>query len=68
MWCTNYSGFSFRCLIYTKVMPNLVKRDIEYYVAVEKLGRNEIICEQDGEILGFDTSFQSILRTFPKIL
>jgi hypothetical protein len=57
IWCRKENGACFRALIYMKVMVNFenpVDKDIHYYVSIESIDTNDIICGQDGEIFGCD--------------
>lgn len=47
------------------MMPNFVlfaEKSIDYYVSIESVGRNEIICGKDGEIYGCDEGLEALIR------
>lgn len=56
------NGACFKAIIYLKVMPNIVFNDLDYYISIEYISKNEIICSETGEILGCDEMFSNLLQ------
>lgn len=71
IWCKKQNGCCFRAVIYIKIMPyfsGITDKDIHYYVAIENVRTNQIICGLDGEIYGCDEVFRNVMKCPIKLI